>query len=179
MRLVIGLGNPGKEYARTRHNAGFMALDFWRKKMDWPEFKEEKKFSALITVGKIGREKIILAKPLTYMNDSGIAARALMDFYKLRPEQIIVIQDDKDIAIDKTKVQTGRGDAGHNGIKSLLAHLGANTFVRIRIGIAPINPEDLGVTSHFVLHDFTKEETAALQNVFANIVKELEKIIHS
>lgn len=179
MRLVIGLGNPGKEYERTRHNAGFMALDFWREKMGWPDFKEEKKFSAFITTGKIGREKIILAKPTTFMNDSGISARALMDFYKLKPEQIIVVQDDKDIAISKTKVQAGRSDAGHNGIKSIVAHLGANTFTRIRIGIAPTDPEKLGVTSYFVLHDFTKEEVFALENVFTNITKELEKIIQS
>ncbi len=179
MRLIIGLGNPGKEYEHTRHNAGFMALDFWREKMDWPEFKEEKKFSALITVGKVGREKIILAKPTTYMNDSGVAVRALMDFYKLKPEQIIVVQDDKDIVIGKTKVHTGRSDAGHNGIKSIVAHLNANTFTRIRIGIAPTDPEKLGVVSYFVLHNFTKEETASLETVFANTIKELEKLIRS
>ncbi len=179
MRLIVGLGNPGKEYEHTRHNAGFMALDFWREKMDWPEFKEEKKFSAFITVGKFGREKIILAKPTTFMNDSGVAVRALMDFYKLKPEQVVIVQDDKDIGIGKTKTQTGRSDAGHNGIKSIVTHLGVNTFVRIRIGIAPADPEKLGVTSYFVLHDFTKEEVVTLKNVFINLTKELEKIIQS
>ena len=179
MRIVIGLGNPGKEYERTRHNAGFLALDFWCQKMGWSEFKEEKKFSALLTEGKIGREKIILAKPTTYMNDSGVAARALMNFYKLKPEQIVVIQDDKDIAIGKTKVQTARGDAGHNGIKSLVAHLGTNNFTRVRVGIAPTEPKEIGVTSHFVLHDFSKEEMKTLQEVFTNIAQDLEKIIKS
>jgi len=178
MRLVIGLGNPGKEYESTRHNAGFMALDYWSKKMGWPEFKEEKKFSGFVTIGKIGREKIILAKPTTYMNDSGICARALMDFYKLKPEQIIVIQDDKDIVIGKTKVQTSRGDAGHNGIKSLVQHLGTNTFTRIRIGVAPTDPKKIGVTSHFVLHNFNAEELKTLKEVFQNTVMDLEKIIH-
>lgn len=179
MRLIIGLGNPGKEYEHTRHNTGFMALDFLRKKLDWPDFKEESKFSALVTAGKAGREKIILAKPVTYMNESGISARALMDFYKLKPEQIIVVQDDKDITIGKTKVQTGRSDAGHNGIKSLVSHLGANTFTRIRVGIAPIDPKKIGVTSYFVLHDFTSEEMSTLKDVFANVAKELETIINS
>lgn len=179
MRLIIGLGNPGKEYEHTRHNAGFMALDFWREKMGWEEFKEEKKFSAFITTGKIGREKIIVAKPTTFMNESGISARALMDFYKLKPEQVIVVQDDKDIVIGKIKTQTGRSAAGHNGIKSIITHLGVNTFTRIRIGIAPTDPKKLGVTSYFVLHDFTKEELNTLKNVFINIAKELEKNIQS
>jgi PTH1 family peptidyl-tRNA hydrolase len=179
MRLVIGLGNPGKKYDHTRHNAGFMALDFWQKKMDWPEFKEEKKFFALVAVGKIGREKIVLAKPTTYMNDSGTAVRALIDFYKIKPEQVIIIQDDKDIAIGKIKVQIGRSDAGHNGIKSLISHLGTNAFVRIRIGIAPTDPRQLGVTSYFVLHDFTHDEMLVLKNVFNNVVKELEKVVRS
>jgi PTH1 family peptidyl-tRNA hydrolase len=101
-----------------------------------------------------------------------------MDFYKLKPEQIIVIQDDKDILIGKTKVQSSRGDAGHNGIKSLVKHLDANTFIRIRIGVAPTDLKKIGVTSHFVLHNFNPEELITLKEVFENTVKDLNKIIH-
>mgnify|MGYP001198581490 CR=1 FL=1 len=177
MRLVIGLGNPGKEYENTRHNAGFMALDYWREKMGWENFKEEKKFFSFISEGKLGREKIILAKPTTYMNESGLAARALMNFYKIKPDKIIILQDDKDINIGKIKTQNNRGDAGHNGIKSLQQHIGTNNFTRIRIGIGSITDKKIKVISHFVLNDFTQEEKSILKNIFSNIASELEKII--
>lgn len=177
MRLVIGLGNPGKEYENTRHNAGFMAVDYWREKMGWEDFKEEKKFFSLISEGKIGREKIILAKPITYMNDSGVAVRTLMNFYKIKPEKIIVLQDDKDVVIGKIKTQNNRGDAGHNGIKSLQKHIGTNNFTRIRIGIRSADEEKIEVISHFVLNNFNKEEKQILKNTFSKITAELEKII--
>lgn len=179
MKLIVGLGNPGKEYETTRHNAGWLALDHLKSILALPDFKEEKKFSAFISTGRNGKEKIVLVKPTTFMNESGMAVRALMDFYKITPADIIIVHDDKDIPIGETRVQTDRGPAGHNGVKSIIEHLGTKAFTRIRIGIAPTEPEKMGVTSHFVLHNFNPEEQRTLNTVWENINKEIEKIIHS
>lgn len=179
MKLIIGLGNPGSEYESTRHNVGWIALDHVAKKFECSNFREEKKFFALVTTGKIGRDKMILAKPTTYMNDSGQSVRSLLDFYKLTQTDIIVIHDDKDIPLGELRVQSGRGPAGHNGVKSIINHLGTKDFYRIRVGIAPTEPDKMGVTSHFVLHNFTTDEQKKLKPVWDNVLAEIEKIIHS
>lgn len=179
MKLIIGLGNPGSEYESTRHNVGWMALDRLAKKFECSEFREEKKFFGSISTGKIDREKIVLVKPTTYMNNSGQSVRSLIDFYKLVPADIIVVHDDKDIPLGTLRAQTDRGPAGHNGVKSIIEHLGTKDFYRIRIGIAPNEPEKMGVTSHFVLHNFTAEEQLALKPVLENVMAEIEKIIRS
>ena len=142
--LIVGLGNPGNEYANTRHNVGFMAID--QIAGDNPTWKREK--NALTTRTEINGHNVILAKPQTYMNNSGIAVLALMTFYKIPLENLIVIHDDMDIPVGNCRKKIGGGSAGHNGIKSIDANVGRE-YRRIRIGIGhprdfdlPMNPSD-------------------------------------
>ncbi len=169
MKLIIGLGNPGKEYAKTRHNVGFMVIDALAKNLG-VDFKLNKKFQAEIAVIKNGKEEIVLAKPQTFMNLSGISTRAILDFYKIKPENIVVIHDDKDILFGQVKYQTDRSAAGHNGIKSLIEHLGTQDFARIRIGVAWEDKEKMGDTANFVLMNFTKTELTSLEDIIKEIV---------
>ena len=127
--------------------------------------------------GEINKKRVVLAKPQTYMNNSGIAARALLDFYKLKPENLIVIHDDKDIPLGETRVQTNRGPAGHNGVKSIIEHLGTQNFTRIRVGVAPADPTKVKDAGNFVLGKFTAAEKKVLEKVIENVVKEIETLI--
>lgn len=158
--LLLGLGNPGNEYAATRHNVGFRAVETFVKSHAFTVFKFEKKFRAEITVGTLGERKIIIAKPQTFMNLSGEAARALVDFYKIPTTNVIAVFDDKDLPFGMLRLRTDGGSGGHNGVKSLIAHLGAN-FTRVRVGVAnellAHHPTDA-----FVLSRFAADEEKAL-----------------
>jgi PTH1 family peptidyl-tRNA hydrolase len=176
MKLIIGLGNPDKEYTTTRHNAGFLVIDKLLANCE-SKTKFDKKSNAEVAKTTLDKKRVLLAKPLTYMNNSGIAVRALMDFYKLKPEDIIVIHDDKDIPLGETRVQADRGPAGHNGIKSIIEHLGTQNFLRIRVGVAPGNQDKIKDTASFVLGKFTATEIKKLNKVIENITKELEQLI--
>lgn len=171
MKLIVGLGNPGKEYENTRHNAGFIALDILCEKLSG-SFSLNKKFNAFIAEVKNGREKIYLLKPQTYMNESGLSVRAVLDFYKIGPENVIVFHDDKDIAVGEYKIQTGRSSAGHNGVKSIIEHLGTREFTRVRLGIKPEHP--ISDTANFVL---SKISTAEKKLLNANIEEAIQKIM--
>lgn len=175
MKLVIALGNPGREYEMTRHNAGWLALD---KLIEVEKLsgKMLPKAQAEVFDFKVDREKVLLAKPQTFMNNSGVAAVALMKFYKLTNKNIIVIHDDKDIPVGEIRVQTDRGAAGHNGIKSLIENLGTKNFTRIRIGVGPIDKEKIQVISNFVLNKFTKEEFKLLQPALDNTITEIKRL---
>ena len=195
MKLIVGLGNPEPEYQDTRHNTGFLAIDSIISNIQYPILlKFDKKTNALVAKGEINKKRVLLAKPLTYMNNSGIAVKALLDFYKLKPENLIVIHDDKDIPLGETRVQTNRGPAGHNGVKSIIEHLGTQNFTRIRVGIGLSSPPARPVrrslseggggvrgggsdTASFVLGKFTAEEKKVLKKVIENITEELKKII--
>lgn len=133
MKLIIGLGNIGKEYENTRHNAGFMAIDRLADKLEM-SFNQEK-FSAYFAKKKINQEDVILLKPTTFMNNSGIALRQCMDFYKIDPEDILVLYDDMDMPVGKLRLRQKGSAGGHNGIKSIISHIGTQEFDRIRIGI--------------------------------------------
>jgi PTH1 family peptidyl-tRNA hydrolase len=149
MKLIIGLGNYGKKYEKTRHNYGFFVIDEFAKRNDFPEFKSTL-FSLLSIKGDI-----ILAKPQTYMNNSGKAVKAIADYYKIEPENIIIIHDDADIDIGKIKEDQNRGSAGHNGIKSIIELLGTKNFKRLRMGI---NNSFNSPLEDIVLKKFNKEE---------------------
>ncbi len=149
MKLIIGLGNYGKKYEKTRHNYGFFVIDEFAKRNDFPEFK-----SSLFSLLSI-KNDIILAKPQTYMNNSGKAVKAIADYYKIDPEDIIVVHDDADIEIGKIKEDKNRGSAGHNGIKSIIELLGTKNFKRLRMGIN--NSFELPLED-VVLKRFSKEE---------------------
>ncbi len=176
MRLIVGLGNPEPEYADTRHNAGFLVVDKLVQNTE-TNTSFDKKANAEVFKTTINKKRVLLAKPQTYMNNSGIAVRALMDFYKLKPADLIVIHDDKDIPLGETRVQTDRGPAGHNGIKSIIEHLGTQNFMRIRVGVAPGNQDKIKDTADFVLGKFTTDEKTQLKKVIENIAKEIESLI--
>ncbi len=162
MIILVGLGNPGEKYARHRHNVGFMAVDAIGDRHGFEPART--KFRAEIREGFLsgdaGREKALIVKPQTYMNDSGQAVRQVADFYKLDPEDFVVFYDELDLASGKVRIKTGGGAAGHNGIRSIDAHLG-NNFRRVRIGID--HPGDKSkVTSH-VLGNFAKADQEWLE----------------
>lgn len=166
MKLIIGLGNYGKKYEKTRHNYGFSVIDEFAKRNDFPDFK-----SSLFSLLSI-KNDVILAKPQTYMNNSGKAVKAIADYYKINPEDIIIVHDDADIEIGKIKEGENRGSAGHNGIKSIIELLGTKNFKRLRMGIS--NSFDLPLED-VVLKKFNKEEellVAEAINEACSILKE-------
>jgi len=158
MWLFVGLGNPGSKYEDNRHNIGFMAMDQLAKDNHFPAFKS--KFNGEITEGRFGGQKIALLKPTTFMNESGQSVGKAAKFYKIPPEKIIVFHDELDIAPFKTKMKQGGGAGGHNGIKSIDAHLGDKNYWRVRMGIG--HPGDKNRVSGYVLNDFSKEEQKLL-----------------
>ena len=154
MKIIAGLGNPGSEYAATKHNVGFMLVDALADKLGIDNWQD--KFDAKVAQGFLGTEKILLVKPLTYMNESGRAIGPLMNFYKLETEDLIVVHDDMDIPAGTVRIRKKGSAGGHNGIKSVLAHLGDEHFARVRIGIGRPLP-GWTVVNH-VLAPFTDED---------------------
>lgn len=168
MRLIIGLGNPGKEYERTRHNAGFLFLDVLKEKWDFPEFVMEKKFSASVSAAVRDGEKTLLVKPETFMNRSGESVAAIVNFFKLSPADLVVIHDDLDLPFGTWKDAAGSGAAGHNGVSDIIEKLGTKDFRRIRIGIG--RPADNRDSADYVLETFTPEELGKLPEIFKEIL---------
>jgi PTH1 family peptidyl-tRNA hydrolase len=175
MKLIIGLGNPGKQYENTRHNAGFILLDEIQKALSFPEFEFKKKFNAEISEKNIDGEKTILAKPQTFMNLSGQSVQAIMAFYKISIEDVTVAHDDLDIEIGQWKISQDSRAAGHNGVQSIFDQLATQKIKRIRIGVEKIGGRAERVESgiDFVLKDFTKEESEKLNIAILEIVKDL------
>ncbi|MDD9876452.1 MAG: aminoacyl-tRNA hydrolase [Magnetovibrio sp.] len=153
MLLVVGLGNPGADYANNRHNIGFMAVDEIVRRHGFSPFRA--KFQGQFSEGKIGAEKVLVLKPTTYMNESGRSVQAAMSFYKVAPEDIIVIHDEIDLAGGKVRVKRGGGHAGHNGLRSIHAHIG-DAYGRVRLGVG--HPGDKAKVAGHVLKDFAKAE---------------------
>ncbi|MCP1121892.1 aminoacyl-tRNA hydrolase [Bacillus sp. 3103sda1] len=154
MKLIVGLGNPGREYELTRHNIGFMAIDELSKRWNIP--LNEQKFKGLFGAGFVNGEKVILLKPLTYMNLSGESIRPLMDYYKIDIEDFVVMYDDLDIPVGKLRLRMKGSAGGHNGVKSTIAHLGTQEFQRIRMGID--RPKNGMKVVDYVLGRFTVDE---------------------
>ncbi|HYK71556.1 MAG TPA: aminoacyl-tRNA hydrolase [Pseudoneobacillus sp.] len=161
MKLIIGLGNPGKQYEKTRHNVGFDAIDELSNQLNIS--LDQLKFKGLFGMGFVGPEKILLLKPLTYMNLSGESIRAVMDFYDIDPEDILVIYDDLDLPVGKMRLRQKGSAGGHNGIKSTIAHLGTQEFNRIRIGVD--RPQNGMSVSNYVLGKFTADEQPFIEEV--------------
>jgi len=164
MKLLIGLGNPGAEHARNRHNVGFMALDAIASTHSFGPWR--KKFQGQIAEGRLGAEKCLLLKPATFMNESGRAANEAVRFYKLDLNDVIVLHDEIDLAPCKVRVKTGGGVAGHNGLRSLTRHIG-NDYARVRIGIG--HPGDKSKVHGHVLKDFSRSEQVWLEPLIAAI----------
>lgn len=154
MWLLVGLGNPGDKYAGNRHNVGFMAIDSIADEYGIGPFKA--KYQGQLAEGRIGDHKVALLKPETFMNESGRSVGAAAKFYKIPPERIVAFHDELDLAPAKIRVKTGGGNAGHNGLRSLDAHLGTPDYVRVRLGIG--HPGDKDRVHGYVLSDFAKVE---------------------
>lgn len=153
MKLIVGLGNPGKEYENTRHNIGFMIVDNY---LSGDKFTASK-FDGLICEKNISGEKIIFLKPTTYMNNSGIAVRKVCDFYHINPEDVLIIRDDLDLEFGNIKLKFDSSSGGHNGIKSIISHLGTQKFSQFKFGITNNHKDDV---IDFVLGKFDKIELA-------------------
>ncbi len=164
MQLFVGLGNPGAKYARNRHNIGYMAVD--RIAADHGFSPWRGKFQGSISEGRLGQEKVILLKPETFMNLSGQSVGEAMRFYKLAPAEITVFHDELDLAPGKCRVKKGGGHAGHNGLRSIHQHIGAD-YQRVRIGIG--HPGHKDRVAHYVLHDFARADQDWLDDLLRGI----------
>ena len=159
MYLIVGLGNPEKEYAGTRHNMGFDVINEISKQYNIQV--EKSKFKGLYGIGTIGTEKIVLLKPQTFMNLSGESVREIMDFYKISTQDLIVIYDDVDIDVGSIKIRKTGSAGSHNGMKSVISHLGTTEFTRIRVGIG--NPKEHRDMIEHVIGKVSKEEYEELE----------------
>lgn len=157
MLLLVGLGNPGPKYERNRHNIGFMAVDEIVRRHSFGAWRA--RFQAMTSEGRLGTEKVLAIKPTTFMNESGRAVGEAARFFKLEPEDVVVLHDELDLAFGKIRIKQGGGHAGHNGLRSLDAHIGKN-YARVRIGIG--HPGDKAQVHGHVLSDFAKAEEPAL-----------------
>lgn len=176
MKIVVGLGNPGPKYETTRHNIGWLALD--RLAEVWKATPFQKKGNAEIAEATLGSEKVLLVKPLTYMNLSGQAVAPLARFYRCEPTDVIVLQDEVDLKPGALRLKTGGGSGGHNGLKSLDESLGTNGYHRVRLGVG--HPRDFNPrmeTADWVLGQLTQEECENLDQVFDRVVKACELVI--
>lgn len=173
MHVIIGLGNPGMSHKKSRHNVGFMAVDAYadREKLKW---KNNKRMQAEIS----SHHDDLLVKPLTFMNKSGIAAQAVLSYYKLLPtkkdadlsEVLTVIHDDLDLEIGRYKRSWGSGSAGHNGVQSIIDHLQTKKFHRLRIGISPAEKQNISSGAKFVLQKFNKQQQQQVTSVIDTIL---------
>src|SRR6478672_2471190 len=175
MQLWVGLGNPGAQYALHRHNVGFMATDIIAEVHGFSPWS--KKFRSLIADGRIGRERVLLLKPQTFMNDSGDAVQQALNFYKLGMDALTVFHDELDLAPFKVKVKMGGGTAGHNGLRSIDAHLGPE-FRRVRIGIGHPGPGRKDLVTPHVLGNYRKAEMEPLSDLLAAVAGEAEWLAH-
>lgn len=173
MFLIVGLGNPGKEYEDTRHNIGFKVIDNIAKEYNIEINRQ--KFKGVYGEGFINNKKVMLLKPTTYMNLSGESVREVVDFYNLENSEVIVIYDDISLEVGKLRIRDKGSAGGHNGIKSIIAHLGSDIFPRIKVGIGQPN----GDLVKYVLGDFTKEEMTILSESIDASTKATEEIIKS
>ena len=173
MKLIVGLGNPGSEYAKTKHNVGFMLADALAERLAAAPWRE--KFNALVSEAYIGAEKVLIAKPQTYMNNSGEAVAPLMNWYKLEPEELIVIHDDMDLPAGTIRIRKKGSAGGHNGIKSILSHLGDENFSRVRIGIGRPLP-GWNVVNH-VLAPFPEEDALKVREAILYLLPAIECMV--
>jgi peptidyl-tRNA hydrolase, PTH1 family len=180
MKIIIGLGNPGKEYEKTRHNTGFMILDELRKLWNFPEFSVNQKFNAEVSESLAVDEKIMLIRPQTFMNNSGESVKKILDFYKLTPDDILVIHDDLDIESGKYKIATDSSSAGHNGVQNIIDQLGTQKFRRARVGIGKITTDTpacrLGAHD-YVLDKFSEEELEKVKKLSKDIEAEIQNFL--
>ena len=173
MLLLVGLGNPNPNNTNNRHNVGFLVIDAINAKFKLS--KQKPKFKGLLTTGKINEQKVYAIKPLTFMNNSGICIREIIEYFKINVKDVFVFHDDMDIDIGKIKVKFGGGNAGHNGIESIDKNIGKD-YSRIRIGIGRPKNDSTGV--EHVLDNFANEEKKSVEEVNNNIINSLSILIN-
>jgi PTH1 family peptidyl-tRNA hydrolase len=172
MKILVGLGNPGEKYERNRHNVGFGALDAIAERYGAPQWR--KRFQGLATEVDIARQRYLLLKPATYMNESGRSVSEALRFFKLSCADVIVFHDEIDLEPAKLRVKFGGGHAGHNGLKSISAHIG-NEYQRVRIGVG--HPGNRDAVAHYVLHDFARADREWLDPLLAAIAQSLPSLL--
>lgn len=173
MKMIVGLGNPGSEYAKTKHNVGWMLVDALAQALNVNDWREKE--HGLVAETRIGAEKVLLVKPQTYMNNSGECVGPLMRWYKMEPEDIIVAHDDMDIPAGTIRIRKKGSAGGHNGIKSLLTHIGSENFGRVRIGVGRPLP-GWTVINH-VLAPFTAEDAPKVAEAIKYLLPAVECIV--
>ena len=166
MKMIVGLGNPGKEYQNTRHNVGFMVLNYFPGNNSWKE-----KFNAMYNIQVINGEKVLFVKPLTFMNLSGDAVQEFVNYYDIDLDDILIIHDDLDLPFGKYKLKVDSSAGGHNGVKSIINRLGSQDFARLKVGISHDRSID---TKDYVLGNFSKED----KEVFDKMCETFNKIIN-
>jgi PTH1 family peptidyl-tRNA hydrolase len=172
MLLFVGLGNPTPDSENNRHNVGFKIIDAINKKFSLS--KQKPKFKGLLTTGNVGDQKVYAIKPLTFMNNSGICIRELIEYFKIDPDDVIVFHDDLDVDFGKIKAKYGGSSAGHNGIASIDKFVGKD-YSRVRIGIG--KPKDNIEVGDFVLQNFDEDELVALEKITKNIVDSISLLL--
>ncbi len=185
-KLIVGLGNPDEEYQNTRHNVGFMFLDYLLKKIDANDFAEDKKSNALVSKSKIEKTPVVLAKPLSFVNKSGEVVAKLAKFYKVKPADIIVIQDDLDIEFGSFKNSFEKNSGGHKGVESIIKALKTNKFYRLRIGTSirallkareQSDKKRDAFVMDFVLTKFSPKDQDLIKKMFPDIYERLLQIL--
>lgn len=172
MKLIVGLGNPGEKYLNTRHNLGFEFLDEFKRKNNLEEWSNEAKFKTEII--KIGND-LILARPQTYMNNTGLAVKILTTYYKIHTTDLIVVHDDLDLPLGKIKVRLGGSGGGHHGVESVIKALGTDQFTRVRLGIGPAQ----GPAENFVLAQFKPQEKQQVKHMIKQTIKAIDSSLLS
>ena len=175
MKLLVALGNPGRQYENTRHNAGFLVLDEMQKNLDFPAFELNAKFNALVCEKNLGGEKIMLAKPQNFMNRSGEVVKKMLDFFKIPKENLLVLHDDLDLELGKFKISLDASAGGHNGAQNIIDNLNTQQFKRIRLGIEGAEKKKTRLISGeaFVLQNFSNEELEMIKKLGGEIEKEI------
>tara|TARA_B100000579_G_C22318947_1_gene615091 strand:- start:27 stop:587 length:561 start_codon:yes stop_codon:yes gene_type:complete len=172
MLLFVGLGNPTPDSENNRHNVGFKIIDYINKEFNLS--KQKPKFKGLLTTGNINNQKVYAIKPLTFMNNSGICIRELIEYFKIDAENVIVFHDDLDVEFGKIKAKFGGSDAGHNGIASIDKFIGKD-YSRVRIGIG--KPKDNIEVSDYVLQNFDEDETIGIDKISKNITESISILV--
>jgi len=173
MKIIIGLGNPGRKYERTRHNAGFLAVDQIARDLRFSLSQE--KYHAFIGKCRIGDEDALVAKPQTFMNESGRSVGAVLRYTYAKPADLIVVHDELDLPLGTVRVKTGGGHGGHNGLRSIIEHIGTPDFIRIRVGVG--RPAPGRDAADYVLSPFTAEERQAADEAVVKAADAVKAVI--
>ena len=177
MKIIVGLGNPGKQYEKTRHNLGFIIADALREIWKFENWREDKKNNSLVAEGKVGKEKIYLLKPQTFMNASGSAIAKFISYHKkISSDNILVIHDELDLPWKKIKIENGRGSAGHKGVQSIIESLDTKDFSRMRVGIKQESTKTIKA-ENFVLDKLSDGELGVLPDIISEAKTKAEEFI--